>query len=77
MRYKLVEKELDVPGYRYSKEFDTHEEAYEKMKMRYHDLIKDGCDGDGPISNSEICGNSAYVEMADDNIISWDIYEIH
>ena len=62
MRYKLVETELDVPEYRYSEEFDTHEEAYERMRMMYHDLIKDE--------------NSAYVEMIDDNIISWDIYEL-
>lgn len=76
MRYKLVETELDVPEYKYSEEFDTHEEAYERMRMMYHDLIKDGCGGDGPISKSGIYENSAYVEMIDDNVISWDIYEL-
>ena len=74
MKYKLVETELDVPEYSYSEQFNTHEEAYERMRQMYHDLIKDG-DG-GPIVGGGIYENSAYVDMVDNNTIFWDIYEL-
>ena len=73
-KYIVTERESAVPSYRHSELFDTHEEAYTRMKELYHELAVEG--NPDAIIKAEIAENSAMVEIYDGNIVEWEIEKV-
>ena len=72
--YILKETELFIPEYNYQEEFNTYEEAKQKMTELYHELAVNG--NPNIIEESGIHSHSAYITFYDDNEISWKIEEV-
>ena len=75
MKYKLTEKDyFQVSEYNYHEEFDNYEDAFNRMRQMYHDVVIEG--NSDAIEKSEFNKMSAYVLINDGNEIEWDIEEI-
>lgn len=73
-KYIVTERESAVPSYRHSELFDTHEEAYNRMKELYHELAVES--NPDAIKKAEIAENSAMVEIYDGNVVEWEIEKV-
>jgi len=70
--YRLTEKEQKVPEYSYHEEFDTFEDAQERMRELYANVAYHSpC-----IITTKVHDRSAAVLLNDGNEISWDIEEL-
>ena len=73
-KFKVTETESFVPSYKHSEDFDTIEEARQRMKEMYHELAIDN-DPD-TIESAELYANSARVVINDGNEIEYEIEKI-
>lgn len=73
-KFRVTETESFVPSYEYHEDFDTIEEARQRMKEMYHELAIDN-DPD-TIESAELYANSARVVINDGNEIEYEIEEI-
>ena len=73
-KYIVTERESAVPDYNYSEQFNTYQEAYERMKEMYHELAVEG--NPDAIKKAEIAENSAMIEIYDGNVVEWEIEKV-
>lgn len=73
-KFKVTETESFVPSYKYSEDFDTIEEARQRMKEMYHETAVEG--NPNAIESAELYANSARVVLNDGNEIEYEIEEI-
>jgi len=71
--YILKETESFVPEYNYQEEFDTYEEAKQRMSELYNELAVNG--NSDVIEESGIHSHCAYISFIDYNEILWEIEE--
>ena len=69
-KYTVIERELNVPEYEYEEEFNTLQEAQDRMAQMYHNIA---VDEEGWVEEARIDERSAYAVLTDGNVISWDI----
>ena len=72
--YRLTETEKKAPDYSYTEEFETQEEAYNRMMDLYHSFAID-TDANAVVT-AIYFDNSAFVEYTDGNVLNWNIEEV-
>ena len=73
-KFRVTETESFVPSYKYSEDFDTIDEARQRMKEMYHEIVIEG--NPDAIESAELYTNSARVVLNDGNEIEYDIEEL-
>lgn len=73
-KFILIEREKFDENHTYQEDYDTLEEAQERMKELYHEVAIEG--NPDAIEVGKLYERSAYVRINDGNVIGWDIEEV-
>jgi len=71
-KYILIQKESNTPWKEYKEEFDTLQDAQERMHQMYRDVAINGAE---LIEAAGYKDTEAYAEFEDHNVVSWSIEE--
>lgn len=73
MRYRLTQRETKATWFEHKEEFNTLEEAQERMMQMYHDIAINGAE---LVESAGYKDMESWIELEDHNVVSMIIEEI-
>ena len=73
MRYRLTQRETKATWFEHKEEFDTLEDAQERMHQMYHDIAINGAE---LVESAGYKDMESWIELEDHNVVSMIIEEI-